>query len=606
MAAIRIALFIGMLFPSSFVYSMLYKNTVDNAAARSAVCNDGSHGIYYLEKTGAAKWVLFLESGGGCFDYDSCLARRTTEPYLFGSKLYPYTVLGEDVLSSSEKHNLFAEYSKVLIPYCSSDLWLGNRTLTLQKDGDHRLQVEFRGQQIFQMVLEDLGKQGLENATELWLIGTSAGGIGAANNARLARNVYQNLKIMVLTDSSWFINYQNILSELSLHKFLASITGRNLPGCADTRADYPCCLSLFCMITNKYFPKYVLFFNVISRYDIFALTRGIVMPLKSTRLDTTRKVISDMLSYGGEVAQTVHQTKAFSNVHSILVSCFQHAYFATSSLWSPGRLFYARSQVSFKLSSFLFRHAVQKGRWNNVAVNGETINRIIEKWYHAFVEGKSLQARNESDVITEPLRMLEDSCSSVQCNPTCPKSVVFNPKKDHWPNWSHWLVLSSYLVFTLICILIKVFWAVRFRRESSIQNRFVTSLYDGVNSLNAVGLPSCIPSNYIGLSCTDVEYSVSVNARKRQMTDDQKLRWRHRYNCCMNSKNGKQNILRGVNAYFNPGQLVAIMGPSGSGKTTLLDILTGRKDSREATVSEFDLTFFCFRIMSKLLISFLC
>lgn len=579
-----IVLFLSIFVPATFVSSVMQRVTVFDAFNRSAVCSDNSDAIYYLEKTGSSKWVLFLESGGGCFDYDSCLARKASEPYLFGSDLYPDRIIGEDVLSSSERDNLFFEYSKVLIPYCSSDLWLGNGTLTLLSKDGHELRVAFRGHQIIRAVLEDLGKHGLENATELWLIGSSAGGIGAANNARLARNIYQRPKIIVLTDSSWFVNYQNMLSKRGLGKFLTSINGRTLPGCADTRVDYPCCLSLFCMVTNKYFPKYVLLFNIISRYDIYALTRGIVMPFKLTKLDTTRKVISDMLSYGGEIAQTVRQTKALSNVHSILLSCFQHAYFATSSLWYPGMLFSARSQTSFNFPSFLFRHSVRKGRWDNVAVNGETISKIIMKFYTAVVNSKSLQTRNESDIIGKFPSVIEDSCGHIQCNPTCPKSIVYHPSESNWPSWSQWLVLILYLSFTLICVFVKVFWLFRSLRESHIQTTFVSSLYDGANSLNVVGLPSCIPSNYIGLSCTDVVYAVSAGARKRQVADDGKMQWRHRFTCATNGKKERRKILNGVNAYFNPGQLIAIMGPSGCGKTTLLDILTGRKDSREAKV----------------------
>jgi ABC-type multidrug transport system ATPase subunit len=37
--------------------------------------------------------------------------------------------------------------------------------------------------------------------------------------------------------------------------------------------------------------------------------------------------------------------------------------------------------------------------------------------------------------------------------------------------------------------------------------------------------------------------------------------------------------LKGVNGFFEPGTVTALMGSSGAGKTTLLDVLSGRKNT---------------------------
>lgn len=67
-------------------------------------------------------------------------------------------------------------------------------------------------------------------------------------------------------------------------------------------------------------------------------------------------------------------------------------------------------------------------------------------------------------------------------------------------------------------------------------------------------VPSIRPPPRVLLSFRDVRYAVPV------------------------SKNEEKHILRGVNAYFAPGTMTAIMGPSGCGKSTLLDVLADQKE----------------------------
>ena len=73
--------------------------------------------------------------------------------------------------------------------------------------------------------------------------------------------------------------------------------------------------------------------------------------------------------------------------------------------------------------------------------------------------------------------------------------------------------------------------------------------------------------------------AIGVNSTFNSGSDNLNLKIRKR-----STYTGNKKIIKGITAYFNPGQLVAIMGPSGSGKTTLLDVITARKHLKEAEV----------------------
>lgn len=242
----------------------------------SALCNDFTKaGFFHRNATedGAGKWVVFLESGSLCFSNETC-NRRYFQSHIrdkfsrdklanggFGdfdtnaaydavktndgaelvnplmtsmscfndSKYFPngrLEIEGKDFFDRTTNPHVLQDHGQVVVPYCSSDIWLGsqvsgNRTCECfdsecfaYNPNSSGLQFTFRGKIIFQSVLKDLDSMyGLDNARELVLIGSSAGGLGVLNLARWVTDEYPHLSIKVITDSSWFINFRDGINQ---------------------------------------------------------------------------------------------------------------------------------------------------------------------------------------------------------------------------------------------------------------------------------------------------------------------------------------------------------------------------------------------------------
>ena len=149
-----------------------------NITSQEAICNDFSTAGFFIQESSASrKWIIFLESGGFCHSPESCNERffhpdvRKREQELTGDEsgfgsfdplaawernrdrnlsqivsplmtsmyrfhenrdAFPFgrlTIDGRDIMNDEcEKNPIFCEHNFVVIPYCSSDLWLGNDT----------------------------------------------------------------------------------------------------------------------------------------------------------------------------------------------------------------------------------------------------------------------------------------------------------------------------------------------------------------------------------------------------------------------------------------------------------------------------------------------
>ena len=339
--------------------STLFKVELTNS---EAVCNDGSKAVFYVGAKASDKWIIFFESGGLCSTREECNERYMNEntTVLMTSKTMPSEVEGKDFLSADEKENpKFHDYSRVLVPYCSSDLWLGSKTNSRNFSFIDNKTIDnfsFRGRTIFQGVIFDLmDRYNLSQSDITVLAGSSAGAIGVLNHARWVKTRLQtrNLttKLLALIDSGWFINFKDSMKLRSKPGF-AQVAGINpvaLPACADLSLGFPCCLSASCLLSRKHFPPEVQSFVVFSLYDIYMLAH--VLKGLEDEGKTVESHAADYLSavsmYGGAMNESVVLTESWAeNMSYFVPACFQHTYFCTSSLWDKGGQFQPLVEVT--------------------------------------------------------------------------------------------------------------------------------------------------------------------------------------------------------------------------------------------------------------------
>jgi len=161
-----------------------------------AKCLDGSQFGYYLRKApetspNSKKWVIFLQGGGLCVEPIDCLVRQEGDEG--SSKPWPQhwssdTDGAGDITYDDPKLNPnFYDYNHVYLRYCTGDLWTGGRTHAWA-DGTFWEGFWFMGHHVIEGTMDHLNKTaGLQDATHVLLMGSSAGGSGTYNNADFMR-----------------------------------------------------------------------------------------------------------------------------------------------------------------------------------------------------------------------------------------------------------------------------------------------------------------------------------------------------------------------------------------------------------------------------------
>ena len=328
-----------------FRSNVMYKRELGNLAAS---CNDGSRPVYYLGHQNPSKWMIFLESGSYCLTKRQCIERFGSKitHALMTSKHFPDSITGRDLLSTDINTNqLYYDFSRVLIPYCSSDSWLGTQTrfnVSSSKDSNSTSEFIFGGKIIFQSVILELLGHHFNHAREVVFVGSSAGAIGVLNHVKWLKDILlsmnANTKLSAIFDSGWFINFQESIASRMTKEFYS--VGQPLSrACADFSFGFPCCLSAPCMIAQGYYPTDIPTFFIHSMFDIYIVGEAVLR--FTDRVFMAENGASDLLTmvemYGGAMNQSLLVTYS-SNISFFVPACFQHSFFSMSSLREKGGL----------------------------------------------------------------------------------------------------------------------------------------------------------------------------------------------------------------------------------------------------------------------------
>ncbi|XP_062520978.1 uncharacterized protein LOC134195901 [Corticium candelabrum] len=153
-------------------------------ASHGARCLDGSSSGYYIRRgTLNTSWVIFLQGGGHCGSENDCNVQA--RGILGSSHHWPELKTGRSLLSLDSTLNKdFRNWNHVDIPYCSGDVYTG------QRRKPNKWGLYFAGHLSLVAILSDLlNTTSLTQAKRVIISGASAGAVAAFEHADFISNL---------------------------------------------------------------------------------------------------------------------------------------------------------------------------------------------------------------------------------------------------------------------------------------------------------------------------------------------------------------------------------------------------------------------------------
>ncbi|KAG6558306.1 hypothetical protein Mapa_000056 [Marchantia paleacea] len=208
---------------------------ISGAKEKGAVCIDGSAPGYYYSPGfggGVKNWMVYVEGGGWCKSTRDCANRAST--YLGSTNLFTTREVlpNTGILSDNPDVNPdFYNWNVAWIRYCDGSSFLGNREEPVVISQD--LTIYFRGQKIWDAILEDLMGIGLATAEKALLTGCSAGGLTTILHCDSFKALFPgDTLVKCVADAGFFLDFPDVgggLTSLDLFRGVA-LTHNVIPG----------------------------------------------------------------------------------------------------------------------------------------------------------------------------------------------------------------------------------------------------------------------------------------------------------------------------------------------------------------------------------------
>ncbi|MET0489386.1 MAG: pectin acetylesterase-family hydrolase [Acidimicrobiales bacterium] len=158
-------------------------------------CADGSEFSFWSREGDPEKVVLFFQGGGACFTAEMC--SFTDGTYTVQADGSQVTLGSAGVFDAANEANPLRDYSFVFVPYCTGDIHLGDAV----HDYGGGLTVNHVGYVNASAGL-DYVVENFPDASEVFVTGSSAGGVPSPMFAGLASDALPDADIASLSDAS--------------------------------------------------------------------------------------------------------------------------------------------------------------------------------------------------------------------------------------------------------------------------------------------------------------------------------------------------------------------------------------------------------------------